>query len=122
MDIQTLIEHPVFYDAVSFLRSHRACPQAVPGTLDVALDPLLNGLNIVAVVLELVADLLGVRVEDVGRGLLLRLGEWAGPAAVADACGVVAGLGVGLGGQEVQVMGPGGGVVGEEWVLSVLAS
>lgn len=122
MHIKALIKHTVLDDTIAFLRRHGAGTQAVPGALDVALDPLLDGLDILAAVLQLLANLLLVRVE-VGRdGLLLRFGERARPAAVTQAGRVVAGQGIGLGRQEVHVVGTGGRVVVKEWVLVYVVS
>lgn len=108
VDVKALIEHTVLDDAVALLGRHGAGSQAVPGALDVALDPLLDGLDVLGAVLQLVADLLVVRVEVAGDGLLLGLGQRARPAAVAQAGRQVAGQGVGLGRQEVHVVGAGG--------------
>lgn len=107
VDVQALVEHTVLDDAVALLGRHGAGSQAVPGALDVALDPLLDGLDVLGAVLQLVADLLVVRVEVAGDGLLLGLGQRARPAAVAQTRGKVAGQGVGLGRQEVHVVGAG---------------
>ncbi len=56
--------------------------QAVPGTLDVAPDPLLDCFDVLLAVLELLPDLGLVAVQDVDAGLLARLGVEDAPASV----------------------------------------
>lgn len=108
VDVQPLVQHAVLDDAVALTRRHGAGAQAVPGALDVALDPLLDGLDVALVVLELLVAVHPVRVEAGDVTLLVGLGQAPGPAAVVEARGEVAGESVGLGGREVQVMGGGG--------------
>ena len=56
--------------------------QAVPGTLDVTPDPLLDSLDILLAVLELLPNVGLVAVQDVGLGLLARLRVEDAPASV----------------------------------------
>lgn len=117
MDVESLVEHAVLDDAVALLGCHGAGSEAVPGGLDVALDPLLDGLDVLLAVLELLADVSLVGVEDLGTGLPVALGERRRPASVANTGSKVAGEGVLLGGSKVKVVTTGGAVVAEEGVL-----
>lgn len=56
--------------------------QTVPGTLDMAPDPLLDRLDIALAVLQLFPDVGLVAVQDVGLGLLAGLGVEGAPASV----------------------------------------
>lgn len=89
----------------------------MPGGLDVALDPLLNGLDVLLAVLELLADVSLVGVEDLGTRLPVALRKRRRPASVANTSGKVAGEGVLLGSSKVKVVSTCGAVVFEEGVL-----
>lgn len=117
VDVESLVEHAVLDDAVALPGRHGAGSEAVPGGLDVALDPLLDRRDVLLAVLELLADVRLVGVEDLRAGLPVALGEGRRPASVADAGGEVAGEGVLLGGGKVKVMSAGWAVVAEEGVL-----
>lgn len=117
MDIQPLIKHTVLDNAVALPGSHRASAQAVPSALDVTLDPFLDSLDVASAVLQLFADLLAVRVQQVDLWLRLSWGKWHGPAAVANVGRQVAGQSIGVGGGQVHVSGASRRVIVKEWVL-----
>jgi len=107
MNIQPLIQHTMLHDAVALPRRHRACAQAVPGGLDVPLDPFLDGGDVGGCVLQVFADVLDLGGADHGglRGAA-RLGL-NGPAAMLDPSGDVVRAAVSLGVLEVKVLGCG---------------
>lgn len=80
------------------------------------LHPLLDGGDILLGILELLSHVRPVAVQNPGAGLLVRLGQVDAPAAVLQPGAEVAGQRPGLGGLEVHVVGPRGGVVVEKWV------
>lgn len=89
----------------------------MPSGFDVALDPFFNRLDIFVGVLEVLPDVSPVAGDgrcDVALDLsfLKRLS----PASMLDTGGQVACLGILVRGLEVQVLGLGGGVIGEEGV------
>lgn len=117
MDVEALVKHTVLDNAVAALRGHRAGAQTVPGTLNVALDPFLDSLDVPGAVLQLLTDLLSVAVEETDLGWRLSRAEWERPAAVANTSGQVTGQGIRLSCGQVHVPSSGGRVVVKEGVL-----
>jgi hypothetical protein len=77
----------------------------------------LDGLDVLLAILELLADMGLVGVENVGAWLAVCLWERRRPASVANTSCEVAREGVCLGGLEVHIMSTGGTVVVKERVL-----
>jgi len=81
VNVQSLVENTVLDDAVALARRHAARAKRVPGRLNVALDPLLDVLDVFLGVFEVFVQVLLVRGEPVDIGLLAGL-EWHGPGAL----------------------------------------
>ena len=64
--VEALVQHAVLDDRVALLGRHAARAQRVPGRLHVALDPLLDVLEVLGAVLQVFAHALLVAVEHVG--------------------------------------------------------
>lgn len=77
----------------------------------------LDGLDVGITVLELLADMSLVGVEDVGTGLAVCLGERRRPASVANTRSEVTRKSVLLGGVKVKIMSTSRAVVFKERVL-----
>ena len=103
------------------MHERKKLTKRVPSGLDVALDPVLDGKNVVVGVLEVLLDVLLVAVEEAGLGSLAWL-LVSGPAADLDVGRDVVGAGIGVGGLEVHVVAASWGVVGVEWVVGGLHS
>lgn len=86
----------------------------MPCSFNVAFDPFFYGVDVGGSILEVRANSRGLGGGDeggVGGGAGLGLD---GPGAVLDAGGKMVGAAIGFGVGEVEVLGCGGGVVGEE--------
>lgn len=114
MHVEPLVEDAVLDDRVAFLGRHRARAERVPRRLDVPLDPLLHRRDVLARVLKVVPNRRWLGGGDEGGGWSAPGLGLDGPAAVLDAGREVVGTAVGFGVLKVQVLGCGGGVVGEE--------
>lgn len=115
MHVEALVNNAVLDDGVSVARGDGARAERVPGRLNVALDPLLDGEEVIFVVLEVLHDVLAVGVEVAGGGSLALLCRQR-PRSVLEASSDVAGQRVGVGGREIEVLGAGRAVKLVEWV------
>lgn len=116
MDIQTLVQHAVLDNAIALPRRHGTSAQAVPSALNMALDPLLDRLDILLAVLEILSQIPLIRAQDIGLGLPIRLRQMAAPATVRDTSTQVARQCIRLGGRQIHIIRPRRRVVREEGV------
>lgn len=92
-------------------------PKAVPSRLNMTLDPLFDGLDVLVAVFKLAPHMCSVaRHSSLDVALLLRLGQGLGPASMLDTGGQVAGKSVLVGSGQVEIESRRFGIEGEEGV------
>lgn len=75
VNIQSFVQHAVFDDGVALLGGHGTGAERVPGRLDVSLDPFLNVRDVFRGVFQILAQVVLVAAENVGRWAAPRL-KW----------------------------------------------
>lgn len=66
VNVETLVKDTMLDNGVALFGRHRACAKGVPGGLAVPLDPLLDAQEVLLALLEVLADVMHVRIQHIG--------------------------------------------------------